>query len=103
VDALHRQNAEDAAKVMHDVIAEPYRKALLPGFDQARAFTIQNGGIAFGISGSGPTVFAVTNSLEKAHAIGDYLQNNYVQNDTGFTHVCSLCQAGARVEQQPVS
>lgn len=103
VDALHRQNAEDAARVMHDVLAEPYRKALLPGFDQARTFTIQNGGVAFGISGSGPTVFAVSNSLEKANAIGDYLQNNYVQNDTGFTHVCSLCQVGARVEQQPVS
>lgn len=103
VDALHRQNADDAARVMHDVIAEPYRKSLLPGFDQARVFTMQNGGVAFGISGSGPTVFAVTNSLEKASAIGEYLQNNYVQNETGFTHVCTLCQDGARVEQQPAS
>lgn len=103
VDALHRQDADDAARVMHDVIAEPFRKSLLPGFDQARTFTLQNGGVAFGISGSGPTVFAVSNSLEKANIIGDYLQNNYVQNDTGFTHVCSLCQSGARIEQQPVS
>ena len=103
VDALHRQDAQGAANVMHDVIAEPWRKSLLPGFEDARLFTMQNGGLAFGISGSGPTVFAVSDTLKNAEAISQYLQNNYVQNDNGFSHVCRLCEAGATVEYQTVS
>jgi homoserine kinase len=103
VDALHRQDSVQAARVMHDVIAEPYRKSLLPEFDQARIYSLQNGADAFGISGSGPTVFAVSNSLEKANVIGEYLQSHYVQNNNGFTHVCTLCQEGARIEHQQAS
>jgi homoserine kinase len=103
VDALHRNDKTTAARMMHDVIAEPFRKSLLPGFDKAREFATQNGGLAFGISGSGPTVFSVTNSLESAETINDYLQQNYVQNDDGFSHVCRLCENGASIEQQAAS
>jgi len=99
VHALHAQNAGLAASVMQDVIAEPYRKSLLPGFDEARAFSMENGGLAFGISGSGPTVFAVCDDAEKAEAIREWLQANYVQNEDGFSHVCRIPDKGA-VEQQ---
>lgn len=95
VDALHRQDAELAAAMMHDVLAEPHRKALLPNFDESREFAMHNGALAFGISGSGPTVFAVCNDLEKARTIGQWLNHNYVQNDTGFSHVCRLDTDGA--------
>lgn len=99
VHALHAGDTELAASVMQDVIAEPYRKSLLPGFDDARAFSMENGGLAFGISGSGPTVFAVCDDAEKAEAIREWLQANYVQNEDGFSHVCRIPEKGA-VEQQ---
>ena len=103
VDALHRGDRITAAKVMIDVIAEPYRKSLLPGFDDARQFALQNQGLAFGISGSGPTVFSVTNSLESARTINDYLQQYYVQNSDGFSHICRLCETGVSTEQYAAS
>ena len=36
VDALYRKDQALAAKMMHDVIAEPHRKVLLPRFDESR-------------------------------------------------------------------
>lgn len=94
-DALYRQDEALAAGMMKDVIAEPYRKSLLPKFDESRAFAEQNGALAFGISGSGPTVFAVCDNLQNAEIINKWLADNYIQNDTGFSHVCQLDQAGA--------
>jgi homoserine kinase len=97
VDALHRQDENLAAAMMCDVIAEPYRKSLLPRFDESREFAQQQGALAFGISGSGPSVFAVCDSLEKATIINRWLADNYIQNDTGFSHICQLDQQGAIV------
>lgn len=94
VDALYRQDRTLAASMMHDVIAEPYRKSLLPHFDESRQFAMSNGAMAFGISGSGPTVFAVCDNLNSAQTINQWLQQNYIQNDDGFSHVCQLDQKG---------
>lgn len=95
VHALHAGDAAMAASVMQDVIAEPYRKSLLPGFDEARAFSMENGALAFGISGSGPTVFAVCNDKSQAQRIAGWLDENYIQNDDGFSHVCRIPAQGA--------
>ncbi len=94
IDAMYRQDRSLAASMMHDVLAEPYRKSLLPKFDESRQFAMSNGALAFGISGSGPTVFAVCDDLACAQSINQWLQQNYVQNDTGFSHVCQLDQTG---------
>jgi homoserine kinase len=97
VDALHRKDEKLAAGMMNDVIAEPYRKSLLPYFDESRLFAEQNGALAFGISGSGPTVFAVCDDLVKAQSINQWLNRNYIQNNSGFSHICQLDQRGAVV------
>ncbi len=96
IHACYSQQAELAAKLMHDVIAEPYRTRLLPGFNQARQVVENAGALACGISGSGPTLFAITNQMETAQYLADWLQSHYVQNSEGFTHICRLDTAGAR-------
>ncbi|WP_299079713.1 homoserine kinase [uncultured Paraglaciecola sp.] len=95
--ALHCKDEKLAAAMMQDVIAEPYRKSLLPKFDDSRAFSEQNGALAFGISGSGPTVFAVCDNLQNAKVINQWLSEHYIQNDTGFSHICQLDSGGASV------
>ena len=67
-----------AASVLKDVIAEPYRAALIEGFNEVRAQGAQNGALATGISGSGPTVFVVMKDL--AH--------------TGMTMMCVTHEMG---------
>ena len=90
IHALHAQNSELAAAMIEDVIAEPYRKALLPNFDQTRQAMLDLGAKAVGISGSGPSIFAVCDSLEVAQNCNDYLAKNYLQNDDGFNHICKI-------------
>lgn len=97
VDALYRKDEKLAAAMMTDVLAEPYRKSLLPYFDESRSFAEQNGALAFGISGSGPTVFAVCDDLEQAQNINQWLNQHYKQNDSGFSHICQLDKRGAAI------
>ncbi|MBF7071986.1 homoserine kinase [Glaciecola sp. MH2013] len=98
VHSLYAGDEELAAKMMTDVIAERHRKALLPRFDDARSAAFANNALAFGISGSGPTVFAVSRSLEDARATQAWLDANYIQNEDGFSHVCKLSYEGTHTQ-----
>jgi len=96
VHALHTGNTRMAAECIVDHIAEPYRRALLPGFDEARAALKDLGALAVGISGSGPTIFALVNDYEVARKSREWLDQNYRKNERGFTHVCRADLGGAR-------
>ena len=96
IHACHTQQPRLAAKLMQDVIAEPYRTRLLPGFAEARKASQEIGALACGISGSGPTLFAVCDDGATAQRMADWLTNHYLQNDEGFVHICRLDTAGAR-------
>ncbi|GKW17019.1 homoserine kinase [Pectobacterium actinidiae] len=96
IHACHTGQAALAAKLMKDVIAEPYRTKLLPGFAAARQAAEDIGALACGISGSGPTLFSVCNDMASAQRLADWLRDNYLQNDEGFVHICRLDTTGAR-------
>ncbi|EGY29670.1 homoserine kinase [Candidatus Regiella insecticola 5.15] len=96
IHACHTEQSELATKLMKDVIAEPYRTQLLAGFDAARQAVMKKGASACGISGSGPTLFAICNKKEVAEEIANYLEVNYLQNDQGFFHICRLDRIGTR-------
>nr|WP_113865434.1 homoserine kinase [Brenneria salicis]NMN90475.1 homoserine kinase [Brenneria salicis ATCC 15712 = DSM 30166]RBP64802.1 homoserine kinase [Brenneria salicis ATCC 15712 = DSM 30166]RLM31531.1 homoserine kinase [Brenneria salicis ATCC 15712 = DSM 30166] len=96
IHACHTGQASLAAKLMKDVIAEPYRTKLLPGFAEARKAAEDIGALACGISGSGPTLFSVCNDTGSAQRLANWLRDNYLQNDEGFVHICRLDTTGAR-------
>jgi homoserine kinase len=52
-----------------DEIATPYRKQLIPHFDELESEAMKNGAVGFNISGSGPSVFAWCNGEEKANQV----------------------------------
>lgn len=97
IDACHRDDKEEAFSVVKDVLAEPYRQHLLPKFEAAKTYLVEQGHLAVGISGSGPTLFCVCRSLEAAQDSAFWLQKNYVQTDLGFVHVCQADINGATV------
>jgi homoserine kinase len=87
-----------AYTVLRDVLAEPYRRSLIPGFDQARENALSLGAVAMGISGSGPSIFAVTRELSAAESIEAWLKNNFIQNSNGFCHICKIDRRGTTVQ-----
>jgi homoserine kinase len=96
VYALYTGKTELAAASMLDVIAEPWRRTLLPGFDRAREELRALGALAVGISGSGPTIFALADQPETALRLQRWMEENYQQNDRGFAHICRADLGGAR-------
>ena len=96
VHALHTGKTKLAAECVVDHIAEPYRRELLPGFDEARAALQELGALAVGISGSGPTIFALVDDFDIARRTREWLAANYQQNERGFAHICRADLGGAR-------
>jgi homoserine kinase len=96
VYALYTGKTRLAAASMQDLIAEPHRRKLLPGFDEACVALKELGALAVGISGSGPTIFAIADDLLVAEAAAQWLDQNYRKNELGFVHVCRADLGGAR-------
>jgi homoserine kinase len=96
VHALHSGKARLAAECVVDHIAEPYRRKLLPGFDEARVRLRELGALAVGISGSGPTIFALVNDSDIARRAAAWMADHYQQNERGFVHICRADLGGAR-------
>jgi homoserine kinase len=99
VDACYRQDKQQAFSVLKDVVAEPYRISLLGDFDNTKRELLKSGCLAVGISGSGPTLFAVCDSLEKAEKAKLIFDETYVpkdKNKNGFTHICKTDKVGSR-------
>ena len=57
------------ARSLNDAIVEPVRSKLIPGFDEVKRNALKAGADGVAISGSGPTLFAITDNLSKARVI----------------------------------
>ncbi len=83
---------------MRDVVVEPYRKGFIPGYDELKAACMAAGALAVNISGSGPSVFALSDSLETAERVGKAMKAHFdalnIENDLYVSHVPTV---GARV------
>lgn len=54
---------------LNDVIIEPIRSILIPGFKEAKEAAIEAGALGCSISGSGPSIFSLNDSVETAHNV----------------------------------
>lgn len=96
VHELYSGDPRDAAECMVDLIAEPWRRDLITGYDDARREMKKMGALAVGISGSGPTIFSIFDDSRVAAPARDWLADNFVQNERGFVRWCRADLAGAR-------
>jgi len=97
VAACYANDKQQAFALMTDCVAEPYRRELLENFESTQQKLQQLGVLAQGISGSGPTIFAVTDQLQQAEKIKQLFDQYYRLNENSFSHICKADQQGARV------
>lgn len=69
VTGLFTKDYDLIGRSMVDGLVEPTRSILIPEFYKMRAIAMEMGAISFGISGSGPSVFALTKDEDTGHAI----------------------------------
>lgn len=60
VAGLFQEDMELISRSLNDVIAEPSRSVLIPGFDEVKEGIKEAGALGCGISGSGPTLFILS-------------------------------------------
>jgi homoserine kinase len=83
---------------LQDVIAEPIRSVLIPGFDLIKETAIQCGALGSGISGSGPTIFSLSTEPETAERVGAQIQQQFVNMKLkSDVFVSKINHAGARI------
>lgn len=96
IGASYRQDKAQAFSALQDVIAEPYRVPLLTNYAETKEKLLASGSLAVGISGSGPTVFAVCDNMEDAEKAKRIFDSMYQKSEQGFTSICKADKQGAR-------
>ncbi|OWY21404.1 homoserine kinase [Sphingobacteriales bacterium UPWRP_1] len=74
VSALYTRDFMLLERSMTDLFAEPYRAPLIPHFHELRQLALGRQALAFGISGSGPGMFALTQTADSAEVVSYTLQ-----------------------------
>jgi homoserine kinase len=98
VAALYSGDLALLGRALDDRYAEAARAPLLPGFMEARRAALQAGALGAGLSGSGPTAFALVRDSDSADQVGEAMREAYVA--AGFTcdvRVAGVDRYGARV------
>ncbi|MCK9367540.1 MAG: homoserine kinase [Metallibacterium scheffleri] len=67
--ACYRNEVQLLRAGLHDVLVEPRRAALVPGFASVRAALLDAGALGGSLSGAGPSVFAWCTDAASAHAV----------------------------------
>lgn len=84
VSALYTEDYGLLGRSLKDEIVEPVRSILIPHFEDLRRISIGNGALGFGISGSGPSVFAMCKGEGAARAVEQALEEFYKNRNIGF-------------------
>ncbi len=101
VSGLHSNNYDLISSSLQDVIVEPLRKQLIPHFDAVKTAAVHNGALGAGISGSGPTIFALSKGIDTAKKVAEAM--DIVYKNTGIDyeiHVSKINTEGIKILDQ---
>jgi homoserine kinase len=95
VSGLYTEDYGLISRSMQDVIIEPVRSILIPDFYQLKEMALGAGALGFGISGSGPAVFALSRDRDTAEKvvaeIGQHLQSRGIE---AYTYISPVNPSG---------
>lgn len=94
----HAGSADLIRRGLHDVLVEPRRAPLIPGFARVKAAALEAGALGSSISGGGPSVFAWCADAAVAQRAGSAMQEAFRQAGLGSDLLVSPVDApGARL------
>lgn len=88
---------------LEDVIIEPVRSILIPGFDEVKQQCKSAGALGGGISGSGPSIFMLSEDETTARAVEGCMTSIYQRIGLDFhTYVTTINPTGVTVLEEPI-
>jgi homoserine kinase len=88
------------ARTLEDHVAEPKRAHLVPGFHAVKQAAAAAGALGCSLSGSGPSVFALCASIDRAQLVGEAMRDAFVAETRGIgvdLWVSAVGRRGARI------
>ena len=83
---------------LEDVIIEPVRSILIPGFDEVKLKCKEAGALGGGISGSGPSIFMLSKDQKTAIAVENVMKDIYNRIGLAFyTYVTTINKTGVQI------
>jgi homoserine kinase len=83
---------------LEDVIVEPIRSILIPGFDEIKSKCKEAGALGGGISGSGPSVFMLSKTESTANEVAQIMKEIYEKIGVDYhIHVTTINKEGVKI------
>ncbi|WP_445717419.1 homoserine kinase [Flavobacterium sp.] len=98
IAGLYTNDYELISRSLQDVLVEPFRKHLIPNFDEVKNTALQKGALGAGISGAGPSIFALCKGKESAEKVANGMKESYSSTGIGFDiHVSKVNSKGTEI------
>ena len=98
VAGIMKQDYDLIGRSLEDVIIEPVRSILIPGFHEVKTKCKEAGALGGGISGSGPSVFMLSKDAATAKSVEKLMQEIYTRIGLDHhTYVTTINQQGVKI------
>jgi homoserine kinase len=84
IHGLHTNDYDLISRSLEDVVVEPFRNQLIPGFESIKTTALKNGALGSGISGSGPSIFSLCKSHATAKNVEKEIRKIYQNQNIPF-------------------
>ncbi len=104
VVGLYEEDWDLIGRALVDRVAEPHRSAFIPGFDAVRTAGLEAGALGAGLSGSGPSMFALCRTINDARSVAVAMADAFagVGLEGADIHVSEVGNTGAHIIDHPV-
>jgi homoserine kinase len=98
ISSLYTEDYDLMSRSLVDEIVEPMRSLLIPEFEEVKKAVMHAGALGFGISGSGPSVYALAKGIKDANSIADAIIYNIKKVGIDFeVHKSSINNQGIKI------
>ena len=85
VSGLYKKDYGLISRSMQDVVAEPSRSVFIPLFDEVKKAALSAGALGCSISGSGPSIFALSKNKKDAEYVANSMRSVYHEVGINFS------------------
>ncbi|WP_313089958.1 homoserine kinase [Chryseobacterium flavum] len=101
IAGIQKNDISLIGRSLNDVIIEPIRSILIPKFDDIKEMCLQLGALGGGISGSGPSIFMLSEQKETAEKIAQIMKSVYDKIEIeSFVYVSKINPAGIQIIEE---
>jgi homoserine kinase len=98
ISGLYSSNYDLIGASIQDFVVEPQRKLLIPKFDDVKKAALESGAFGAGISGSGPSIFALSKGDATAQQVAEAMDLVYASTGIDYNmYVSNISKNGSRI------